>query len=505
MPRAITDFLDDAVRKSPDKVAFIGEKESVSFSKLQEESYRIALPIVKFGYKKAPIAIYLDRTISSIAAMHAVAYSGNFYSMIDVAMPVPRINQIFETLEPVLLITDKKHFANSKEFYSIERTIIVDMLPNFEPTDLEVIRKAREAVLETDVLYVLFTSGSTGIPKGVVTPHRAVINYIISLTDAYEVTESTVMGNQIPFYFVMSVLDIYGAIARKALTYLIPKRCFMFPGTLVKYLAENHINFISWVPSALCLIANTNAFTAGDLSALKTIIFGGEVMPIKQLKAWQKASPNATFINGYGSTEITDGCTFYKVDREFRDDETLPIGIPFSNSNIIVIDDNGNPIDSGIGELCIRSDSMTYGYYKDPQKTAEVYIQNPANKCFPEIVYRMGDLVKFNKYGELEYVGRKDNQIKHMGRRIELGEIEANINGICGIVEACCAYDKKRQQIVLFYTGSIMENELLSEIQRRLPDYMQPKRRIRYNNLPHNQNGKIDRKKLVEIINDMEE
>ena len=495
MPRIITDFLDDAVVAVADKIAFVDDQREVSYAELQNESYMIAMSIIASELRKKPIAIYLDRCISAISAMLAVAYSGNFYSMIDISMPIDRIRKIFEVLEPEYVITDKKHFEKANEFYPQERIIMVDDL-NESEIDINVIRTSKEKILETDVLYVLFTSGSTGIPKGVVTPHRAVTNYIISLTDAYNVNENSVFGNQIPFYFVMSVLDIYGAIARKAKTYIIPKSKFMFPGYLVKYLSENEINIISWVPSALCLIANRNAFTAADLSNLKTVIFGGEVMPIKQLRAWQKAASNAIFINGYGSTEITDGCTYYIVDREFEDDDTLPIGIPFSNSDVIVIDEDGKPISEGVGELCIRSDSMTYGYYKDPIKTKEVYIQNPLHNNYPEIVYRMGDLVRFNKYGELEYVGRKDHQIKHMGRRIELGEIETNINSILGISENCCIYDSVHQQIVLFYVGNIDEDSLLQEIKNKLPDYMQPKRRIRMDVLPHNPNGKIDRKYL---------
>lgn len=503
MPRAITDFLDEAVKSNPDKVAFIEEKRSITYRGLQDEAFKIAMPMVLKGYHKESVAIYLDREISAIAAMLAVAYSGNFYSMIDIEMPMERIKKIFEVLEPEVLITDKKQLEKARNLIDDNKIVVIDELSDSD-VEIDSIQACRASVLESDILYVLFTSGSTGIPKGVVTPHRAVINYIISLTNAYKVDENTIMGNQVPFYFVMSVLDVYGTIAKKAQTYIIPKMNFLFPGRVVKYLYENHINFISWVPSALCLIANTNAFTAADLSGVKSVIFGGEVMPIKQLKAWQKAVPNAMFVNGYGSTEITDGCTYYIVDREFDDGDTLPIGIPFSNTSILVIDDDGNPISDGIGELCIRSDSMTYGYYKDPAKTAEVYIQNPLNKSYPEIVYKMGDLVRFNQFGELEYVGRKDHQIKHMGHRIELGEIEANINSLADVIESCCVYDKKLQQIVLFYVGDISEEDMRNMIKKILPDYMQPKRRIKLEKMPHSQNGKIDRKLLANSISEGE-
>ena len=503
MPRIITDFLDEAVKAVPQKIAFVEEKRSVTYEQLRSEAYRIAMPVITEGLRKKPVAIYLDKSIFCISAMLAVAYSGNFYSVIDTQMPTERIEKIFETLEPQSVITDKKHLDKVKTFYDGKNIIVVDE-PDSLAVSEEVIEDCKSKILETDVLYVLFTSGSTGIPKGVVTPHRAVTNYIIALTDAYKINENTVIGNQIPFYFVMSVLDIFGCIAKRAQTYIIPKSKFMFPGYLVKYLHDNKINLLSWVPSALCMIANTDAFSVADLPHIKTVIFGGEVMPIKQLKAWQKAIPDAIYINGYGSTEITDGCTYYIVNREFNENDILPIGIPFANSDVIVIDEDGKPITEGVGELCIRSDSMTYGYYKDPKKTSEVYIQNPINDCYPEIVYRMGDLVRFNKYGELEYVGRKDFQIKHMGRRIELGEIEANISGIEGITENCCVYDSEQKRIVLFYTGMIDEDCLIKEIRNKLVDYMQPKKFMKLTVMPHNQNGKIDRKLLVSQLNDKE-
>lgn len=504
MPRIITDFLDEAVAAVPEKTAFVEEKRSVTYEQLRTEAYKIAMPIINRNFHKEPIAIYLDKCIYCISAMLAVAYSGNFYSVIDTEMPVERIDKIFETLEPKFVLTDNKHLAKAKEFYSEEKIIVVDDLDESD-ISLDAINETKSKILETDVLYVLFTSGSTGVPKGVVTPHRALTNYIIALTDAYKIDENSVIGNQIPFYFVMSVLDIYGCLAKKAKTYIIPKGKFMFPAYLVKYLNENKINLLSWVPSALCMIANTNAFSVADLSEIKTVIFGGEVMPIKQLKAWQNAVPNAVYINGYGSTEITDGCTYYIVDREFNDGDVLPIGIPFANSEVLVIDEDGKPITDGVGELCIRSDSMTYGYYKDPKKTAEVYIQNPLNDSYPEIVYRMGDLVRFNQYGELEYVGRKDFQIKHMGRRIELGEIEANISSIDGITENCCVYDTVQKKIVLFYVGTIEEKLLLKEINHKLLDYMQPRKLVKLEAMPHNQNGKIDRKLLTSQLNSEKE
>ena len=496
MPKIMTTYLDEAVQAFPDKIAFTEDTRSITYKELQAEAYRIAAPIVKRGFRKKPIALYFDKSIFCISSMMAVAYSGNFYSVIDTEMPVERIDKIFEVLEPKLVLTDRKHAEKAREFFAEENIIVVEELDD-SAVCREEIDKSKARVLATDVVYVLFTSGSTGIPKGVVTPHKALTSYVDSFIEAYKMDENCIIGVQIPFYYVMTALDIYGTIAAKAHAYLIPKSKFMFPAYLVQYLHDNKINLLSWVPSALCMIANTNAFSVADLSEIKTVIFGGEVMPIKQLKAWQKAVPGAVYINAYGSTEITDGCTYYKVDREFKDEDILPIGIPFSNSDVLVIDEDGKPITEGVGELVIRGDGVTYGYYKDPKKTADVFIQNPLNDCYPETVYRMGDLVRFNEYGELEYYGRKDFQIKYMGRRIELGEIEANVSSIDGVAENCCVFDSVKKRIVLFYAGSIEDKELLKELKTKLPDYMQPRKINHLAEMPHNQNGKIDRKLLA--------
>lgn len=502
MAKVVTDYLDETVERYPDKIAFVDERKSISYKELYQESLKLAGCIASFGLKKKPIAIFMDKSIECIVSFLGVAYSGNFYTLIDMEMPLARIEKILDILKPELFITECSHMDEmtkigiNKDILCYEKAI--EGHPDNSETDFRI---NRGDILNTDVLYVLFTSGSTGIPKGVVTPHRAIIQYIDALSEAYGINENTVMGNQVPFYFVMSIVDIYATIKAGGTMHIIPKSHFIFPGLLINDITQNNINFISWVPSALCSISSLKAFKQVDFPCLKTVVFGGEVMPVKQLNRWMKRFPDITFINGYGPTEVTDGCTYYVVNREFGENESIPIGKPFSNSEILVLDENNRLINKyeEIGELCVRSESLTYGYYHDSEKTKEVFVQNPLNDVYEEKIYRTGDLVRYNQLGELVYVGRKDFQIKHMGRRIELGEIEANISSIHGVNECCCFYDDKNKQIFMTYSGEIEDKEIKEKIEEILPVYMRPGKRIKIEVLPKNGNGKIDRARLKNI------
>ena len=226
-------------------------------------------------------------------------------------------------------------------------------------------------------------------------------------------------------------------------------------------------------------------------------------MPIKQLNIWRKHLPHATFVNLYGPTEITDVCTYYVVDREFNNDESLPIGKEFNNCNILIIKDDETEAKVGeTGELCVRGSFLSLGYYNNPEKTKQAFVQNPLNKAYPEIIYKTGDIVKKNENNEIIYISRKDFQIKHMGYRIELGEIEAVINNVDGIIACACVYDNENKKIVLFYEADkkLEEKELVKQIKNNLLNYMWPNEIHRLEKMIYNANSKIDRPKLKEMI-----
>ena len=499
MARIVTDYLENASRSYAEKTAFVDKKESITFSELRTEAMHIAAGIICCGFFKRPVAIYLNKSVHCVSTMFGVAYSGNFYTVIDTEMPSARIEKIFATLEPELIITDEEHRDYIADTFQIKTLVIEELVK--ESIQEDAILEIAGKVTEADVLYVLFTSGSTGIPKGVITSQRAVMSYLDAVTDAYHLDSSTIIGNQAPFYFVLSLIDIYCTIKNGGTTYIIPTDYFMFPGQLMRYIAKHQMTLLNWVSSALSLVANLRAFDKIDISCVKTVIFGGEVMPVKHLNAWMDALPETVFINGYGSTEVTDSATYFIVNRRLKETDLLPLGIPLGNTSVLVLNEKNEIAGHDeIGELCVRGTNLSYGYYNDIERTEKVFVQNPLVTEYKEIIYKTGDLVRYNEYNEIEYIGRKDFQIKHMGYRIELGEIEVNISSVSGVDENCCLYDSENKKIVLFYSGAIEEDDLLEKLQALLPKYMQPGVCNRVAKMPHNLNGKIDRAKLKESL-----
>ena len=417
-------------------------------------------------------------------------------------MPMERIHLILDTIKPATIIVTKENEKTDFGKYNCLKKRY-ELLCN-DIIDEKKLMQIREKAIDTDPVYALFTSGSTGVPKGVLVCHRSIIIYAEWIIQTFQITNETVFGNQTPFYFSMSVLDIYGTIASGASLQIIPKRAFTFVGELADYINERKINTIYWVPSALCLVANFKILEKIGLSCLKKVFFAGEVMPTKQLNIWRKWLPDAQYANLFGPTEITDIGIYHILDRNFRDDEPIPIGKPCHNMSILVIDDTGKLVTTPnvIGELYYRGSFLALGYFDNPEKTATAFVQNPLHSNYPETVYKSGDLVRYNEYGELVYVSRKDYQIKHMGYRIELGEIETVISALDRVERCAVIFNFEEDEIIAFYEGRGLHPEVIKEQLRNfLPKYMLPNRIIRERQLPINDNGKIDRKKLEEKYN----
>ena len=503
MKNSVLPWLDETAKRLPNKLALQDISGNITYQEYRSKSLAIAYKIVELnkGEMKKPVVVYLEKGKEVLVSFMGVAYSGCFYSPIDTEMPPSRVNKILEVLKPEIVITTNKLKTNFEKFNFYGSYIIYEETICSEE-DETAVKPYTEKIIDTDLLYVLFTSGSTGVPKGVSICHRSVIDYTDWVTETFNITQKDTFGNQAPFYFDNSILDIYSCMKTGATLNIIPKKLFFQPVPLLEYIKYNKINTIFWVPSALIVVSKLKAFRNVDLSdTLKRVLFCGEVMPNKQLNIWRKFLPNVTYANLYGPTEITDACTYYIVDREFSDDEPLPIGIPMSNTDILVLNDEDKLVtDDEVGELCVRGTSLAMGYYNNPEKTRSAFVQNPLNKAVPEIIYRTGDLVRYNEYREIIYISRKDFQIKHLGHRIELGEIETAISSLEEVTLNCCLYDEKNQRIVLFVDAQVDRDYIKERIEKLVPEYMIPGKVIYLENMPINANGKIDRIKLKELM-----
>ena len=498
MQNHVLDYLDSTVKRVPDKIAFANETDALTFLEVYNQNRAIATFFMEKGLYKEPIVVFMNKHPKTITAFFGVINSGNFYVPIDEEMPRVRIDLILDNLKPRAIICDAETIEIAKDFKFNGELYLYDALIQ-TPVNEEGLAVIRAKAIDTDPIYVVFTSGSTGIPKGVVACHRSVLDYIEQLSETLEFNENTVFGNQTPLYFDACLKELYPTLKFGATTYLIPKSLFMFPIKLVEFLNEHKINTICWVVSALTMISAFGAFKKVVPQYLHTIAFGSEVFPIKQFRIWRETLPNAKFTNLYGPTEGTGMCCYYKVNREFELDEVIPVGRPFKNTEIILLDENNKrAADGEPGEICIRGTSLTMGYYNNPEKTAEVFVQNPLNTAYPELIYRTGDIGKYNEYGELVFVSRKDYQIKHMGHRIELGEIEVNVNMLEEIKLSGCIYDTEKGKIVLYYVGDMETGELTKILRDKLPRYMLPNYVEKLDEMPLTPNGKINRVFLKE-------
>ena len=493
----ILELLDRTVRRWGSRPAFGDEHITLTWDEVDAAVQRVGTALAQYSVQRRPVALYLDHEVPCLLAMLGTLAAGGFYTVLDTAQPPERVRRITGQLEPAPLVTDAAH-RKAADALGLACPVVemADAL-NAVP-DSFALQTLRNESLDTDLAYVLFTSGSTGAPKGVAIQHRAVLAYSAWAAATFGIDETTVFGNQTPFYFSMSVTDLYTSLRTGAQLQVLPRRLFSFPVQLLDYLTVHEVNTLYWVPSALGGVVRWKALDYTALPPLRTILFAGETMPTPYLNYWQAHYPEALFANLFGPTETTDICAYYIVDRAFSDDEPLPIGRACDNCGLLVLTDDGRAAEPGaVGELCVRGSFLAAGYYNMPDKTAERFCPNPLQPHYPEIIYRTGDLVRYDENGLLQYMGRADNQIKHMGYRIELGEIETAAFGQEGLQSCACIYDAPKDRLVLFFTGRKgLEEDLRVRLAGRLPAYMQPTAYRRLQAMPQNQNGKIDRAAL---------
>lgn len=501
----ITQYFDRTVAQYPGRLAVCDGDEEMSFAVLHERVLHLALALHHCldGRVNQVIAVYLPKSTDSLIADLAIAQSGNAYMNLDVKNPAQRIDNILRQVQPALVLTREELLSGlpplRQPFF---------LMPNQNtplPADeRRMALRLREACIDTDPLCVINTSGSTGTPKAVVLNHRSFIDFTEVVLEAGLLGETEVIGSLSPLFFDIYSFELCMLMACGSTLVILPDTLAAFPARLLELMVARRVSFIFWVPTIMVNIANMNLLRTIPLPDLKKVWFAGEVFPTAKCNYWRNCLPEAMFVNLYGPIEITLDCLYYVLSRKLRDDEPVPIGRPFKNTGILVLDEENHPVKLGQeGELCVRGSSLSMGYYNNLGKTVAAFVQNPLNTAYPEIIYRTGDIVAFNEEGELIYKGRKDTLIKHMGYRIELAEIEHITVSELELVSNCCTvYDASAKRITLFYEADmpLLEKDLRKRLSQILPRYMMPSAYIHLRELPRNGNGKIDRLLLKQSL-----
>ncbi|MDO4797348.1 MAG: amino acid adenylation domain-containing protein [Coriobacteriales bacterium] len=492
----VVNLLERCMQAHPHKVAFADSTQSLTYTQVWETAQHIASALLtQDEVPNQPVAVLIDRNVESICTFMGIALSRNFYVPIDQTQPPERIASILGQIRPKALVAIGELPADLEVPEHVPLLWYAELVQ--APVDEQAIAQVRSGCLDIDPCYAICTSGSTGVPKAVLVSHRSVLDFIPVFVDTFGFAQDEVFGNQAPFDFDVSVKDIYSTLYCGATMFIIPRKCFSMPKLLVRTLDEQHITTLVWAVSAVCIVATVNGFKHGAPKSIRNVLFSGEVMPIKLLNVWRQALPNATFVNLYGPTEITCNCMYYVLDREFQLTERLPLGKTFANEEVLVLDEHDRPITPGqTGEICVTGTCLALGYYRNPQRTAEAFVQNPLNDAYPQLMYRTGDLAELAEDGNYYFAARKDFQIKHMGHRIELEEIEAHMGAVEGVARACCLFDEQRNKIVGCYVGEANKVQIINELKRVVPKYMIPNIFVRLEQMPLTKNGKIDRKEL---------
>lgn len=501
MKRNVLEYLEESAEKYPDKIAFADEFKSCTYTELIKQAQAAGTAIAEKVIPRTPVVVFMEKGVHAIYSFMGTVYAGCFYVLLDPKLPAERLRQIIQTLDAKIMIADKAYEKqlNKLEFEG-EVLDIEEIIDNeIDENGYVLLKRIKEQRMDIDPLYGIFTSGSTGVPKGVIVSHRSVIDFIGDFTSLFGITSEDIIGNQAPFDFDVSVKDIYSTLCVGATMQIIPKKFFSFPTKLLDFLVERKVTTLIWAVSALCIITTLNGFEYKVPKDVKKVIFSGEVMPIKHLNAWRMHLPDAMYVNVYGPTEITCNCTYYIIDREYELGESLPIGRPFPNEKVFLLDEEDKQIvKSGEkGELCVSGTALSLGYYNNKQQTDKAFVQNPLNKFYLEPIYRTGDLAYYGEDGNLYFASRKDFQIKHMGHRIELGEIETAMETIEEIVRTCCIFDEPNNRIIAFYEGEIERRQIVRTLGTFLPAFMIPNKFQKVTEFPITKNGKIDRKRLM--------
>lgn len=494
------EYLERTVRRVPEKIAFCDDREKLTFGELEEASRRIGTALAAEGQRKNVAILMNSRSICNIPAIYGALYAGWAYAPLDISMPGEQLFRILQRLEPGAILADEK---GEKALLNLPETgvpVIRFWDAVSGPQDEERLRQIREKRSALDPMSILYTSGSTGIPKGSVQTEGAYLHWTEATIRVYGFDETVTFGNQSPFFYANSIIDIFPPVALGATVYLLPAGILNFPQKLIECLNEHRITELTMTPSSFIGIANAGVLERDSLPWLRYGIMSGESMPWQPLKVWMEAATSADWWHFYGSTEMFS-VAVGKVCPQNCAGERLPVGKPFSGVHLLFLDEQGGEASPGMpGEMLVSSPWVSVGYHRDDARTGAAWVTDPRNQGDGERFYRSGDIGYMREDGQLMVLGRRDTQIKHRGYRMELGEVEAALRSIPGWRDGCVLFDGRSGKVGCFFTGELDEKEVKRELKKRIVHYMMPDIFIHREELPYTASMKLDRARLRSIM-----
>lgn len=414
----ILEYLEKTVSWLPQKRAFWDAGEEMTFGQLYKHARAVGYHLYRRGIRREPVAVFMGRRPSAVAAMLGALYAGCYFIPLDTEMTACRIGAILKKVRPRVILCDEKSYP------VLENTPFAGCRLAFDKAAAEAVMDATLAAIrgrqvDTDPLCVLFPAGEL---RGVLISHRAALDGAESLGDLLKCSSNTVFGSHALFSTDAWLREMLCTLKYGAGTCLLPKRGFLYPARLMEYMNSQQINTILWNTANMAAVSTPNTFARVTPKYLHTVAFSGDPLTVRQLMAWQEALPKARFWNLYGPAETAGVCCYYEVGRKPRQEDGIPLGRPFPNTGIVLLEESGSEALPGmVGEICIRGSRLSPGYFRDPELTAEAFVQNPLNPDTPERLFRTGDLGRYNFRGELEFVGRKESGIRC---RIDLTELQ---------------------------------------------------------------------------------
>lgn len=503
-------YFSASAKKYPNKTAISCEEQTISFQDADEFSNAFARHLVELGIERGSfIPFFMKKSVSSALSILSILKADSAYVPIDVNSPAQRLKSILKSTDAKVILVNNASEHLLSELLGDKSAIKIINIETFKPENTAPICYQN---LSIDIAYVLFTSGSTGVPKGVMIPHKAIIDYIDWCVETYQITNRDIVANHAPLYFDNSTFDLYTAFKSGATLHLVHDELNAVIPRLVSWIKERQISIFFCVPSVLTMLLKSRRLKPDSMDSLKHLICAGEVLPRDILDTWMETYPHIQFTNMYGPTEITVDCSFHMM-KSRPDDNclTIPIGKARKNMELFVRTEDGNLTkEPGVsGELLVRGTSVAYGYLGDKEKTEMAFIQNPNHSLYHDPLYCTGDLVKIDNHGDFLFLGRADDQIKFLGYRIELGEIEAALNKVKGVIEGVVVFndcdDEAQREIgaLVSLEEQFSLQDLNVELRNNLPSYMVPTcLKIVSEEYPRTPNGKYNRKVIKSLVFD---